>query len=342
MSEKWIYTLDELRSTHNDLVGKKCANLGEMVHLEMKVPPGFAISVEGYERFMEETGAGEEVREYMRHHIDKLPNNVEKQIEASRYIRSTIESKEMPEKMQQELWRQYDRLCEKAGIERVPVAARSSGSVSMPGQMETYLNVIGKKDLSKKVIKVWGSAFTTRAIAFRIEKRMEMDKAPIGVAILKMIRARCAGVALTVLPTVGDLSKVIVEGNWGLGESVVSGEITPDSFIVDKETGQIESVINTKSKMVVYKESGTAMVKVPYDLQDKPCLTEEELLEIVRIAKRVEAYFQSPQDMEWVLDADQKFPDNLFWVQTRPAKYSIRKENDSEYLAELMSRVFKM
>ena len=147
---------------------------------------------------------------------------------------------------------------------------------------------------------------------------------------------------LTVLPTVGDLSKVIVEGNWGLGESVVSGEVTPDNFVIDKKTGKIESTINTKLKMVVYKESGTGMVKVPADLQDMPCLSEAEIREIVRIAMDVEAHFDCPQDMEWVLDADMSFPENLFWVQTRPAKFSKRKENDAEYLAELMSRVFKM
>ena len=157
-----------------------------------------------------------------------------------------------------------------------------------------------------------------------------------------MINARCAGVTLTVLPTTGDLSKIIVEGNWGLGESVVSGEITPDSFIVDKQSGEILSTIGTKTKMVVYKDSGTRMVKVPADMQNSACLAKEEIEEIVRIAKMVEAHFDTPQDMEWVFDSDQAFPDNLYWVQTRPAKYSRKKESDADYLAELMTRVFKM
>lgn len=342
MANKWIFWFNELRSEHNDMVGKKCANLGEMVHLGMRVPPGFAISVDGYEQFMEATGAGKEIREYVQKNEKDLKNNVGKQVEASRFIRERIQSKEMPEDMKLNLWRHYDQLGEQVAFIDVPVAVRSSGAISMPGQMETFLNVCGKKELVKKIIQVWGSAFTTRAIAFRLEKNMELDKAPIGVAVLKMINAKCAGVTLTVLPTTGDLSKTVVEGNWGLGESVVSGEITPDSFIVDKESGEVETTINKKTTMVVYKASGTRIARVRDELQEKPCLNREELEEIVRIAKDVEAHFDMPQDMEWVFDSELSFPENLYWVQTRPAKYTKKKENQDEYLAELMTRIFKM
>ncbi len=342
MTQKWIYWFEDLRSEHNDLVGKKCANLGEMLHLGLRVPPGFAISVNGYEQFMQRTGADEEIRDYVRQNVAVLKNNVEKQIEASRFIRKVIESKQMPEDMKKELWEHYEQLCRKVGIDDLSVATRSSGAISMPGQMETFLNVCGKKELVEKIIKVWGSAFTTRAIAFRLEKEMPMEKAPIGVAVLKMINAKCAGVTLTVLPTTGDLTKVVVEGNWGLGESVVSGEITPDCFIVDKESGETETTICKKVNMVVYKKSGTGTVSIPADMQEKSCLDKKEINEIVRIAKKTEAYFNMPQDMEWVIDADISFPENLFWVQTRPAKYSQKNESDDEYLAELMTRIFKM
>ncbi len=341
MSRKWIYWYEELSSAHNDLVGKKCSNLGEMTGLGMKVPPGFAISVDGYERFMEESGAGEDVRRYVQDNRSLL-NQVGKQVEASRTIRGYIESKPMPEDMKMELYRNYAELCRRVGLDEVSVAVRSSGSVSMPGQMETYLNVSGPDRLATKVVQVWGSAFTTRAIAFRLEKGMEMDKAPIGVAVLKMVNAKCAGVCLTVLPTTGDTSKIVVEGNWGLGESVVSGEITPDQFIVDKERGAYDCTLGEKSKMVCYAPTGTCVTDVPDELRCKPCLDEGELQEIVRISKDVEAHFDMPQDMEWVLDRDLPFPENLFWVQTRPAKYSKPKNNESEYLAELMTRVFKM
>ncbi|NNF99662.1 MAG: hypothetical protein HKM93_09810 [Desulfobacteraceae bacterium] len=342
MATQWIYSLQELRSDHNDMVGKKCANLGEMTHMGMRVPPGFAVSVEGYELFMNQTGADAQIRQYVRKNLASLHHNVEKQVEAGRYIRRVIESKEMPEPMKADLWRHYERLCEQVDMDRMPVAVRSSGAVSMPGQMETYLNVRGRQELIEKIIKVWSSAFTTRAIAFRLEQGMAMEKAPIGVAVLKMVNARSAGVTLTVLPTNGDLSKVIVEGNWGLGESVVSGEITPDSFIVNKDNGHVASTISKKNKMVVFETGGIAFVDVPPDRQEQPCLSDIELKEIVRIAMEVENYFDAPQDMEWVLDQDLTFPENLFWVQTRPAKYSKPVADNTEYLAELMTRIFKM
>jgi pyruvate,water dikinase len=340
MAGKWIYWFEELCTEDNDLVGKKCANLGEMTRLGMRVPPGFSICVEGCERFMELSGAGEEIRRYVKARAGGF-NEVEKQIEASRTIRNIIESKAMPYEMKTELERYYEELCARVGMDRVRVAVRSSGAVSMPGQMETFLNVLGKEDLCTHVIKVWGSAFTARAIAFRLEKGLEMERAPIGVAVLKMVNAKSAGVVLTVLPTTGDLSKVVVEGNWGLGESVVSGEVNPDHFLVDKESREVESTINRKTRMVVHRRSGTAMTDVPLDMQLQPCITGEELLEIVRVALDVEGHFKKPQDMEWVLDSDLSLPRSLYWVQARPAKYTEKKKDESEYIAELMTRVFK-
>lgn len=341
MSEQWVYWFEELGSEHNDLVGKKCANLGELTRIGLRVPPGFAISVDGYDKFMHETGAGNEIARYVESKGDLL-GRVDQQVAAGREIRGIIESKKMPPEMQEEIHRRYEVLCNRAGISDLPVAVRSSGAVSMPGQMETFLNVIGKAELIDKVIRVWSSAFTTRAIAFRLEKDMAMEKAPIGVAVLKMVNAKCAGVVLTVLPTTGDTSKIIVEGNWGLGESVVSGEMMPDQFIVDKNCGEFECTISTKKKMICRHTLGTRVVQVPKELQCRPCLEPEELQEIARIAQQAEAHFDLAQDMEWVIDEDLGFPQNVLWVQARPAKYAKKKTNDSEYLAELMSRIFKM
>ena len=292
MSDKWIFWFEELGTGDNDRVGKKCANLGELTRLGLRTPPGFAISIDGYERFMAKTGAGEEIRRYVQENRDHL-KEVKHQIIASQAIRNIIESKEMPPDMREELFRYYDQLKERAGDQELSVAVRSSGAVSMPGQMESYLNVRWKESVLQKVIQVWGSAFTTRAIAFRLEKGMAMEKAPIGIAVLKMVEAKSAGVVLTVLPTIGDLSKVVVEGNWGLGESVVSGEVNPDQFIVDKSDGTVESTVNRKTKMVVYHDGGTITAQVPAEIQEKPCVDPEELKEIVRVAKQVEDHFQS-------------------------------------------------
>ena len=159
---------------------------------------------------------------------------------------------------------------------------------------------------------------------------MPVSWAPIGVAVIMMIEAKCAGVILTVLPNIGDTDRAIVEGNFGLGESVVSGEITPDSFVVHKHDMRIESKsVAEKTKMVVYDTCGTCVCDVSDELKNQPCLNDDEILEIVRIAKDVETHFGAPQDMEWVVDKRFSFPENIFWVQARGAKYA-KKEAGTE------------
>jgi len=340
MASRWIYWFEELCSEQNDTVGKKCANLGELTRLGIRVPPGFAISVEGYIRFMELSGAGEEIRKYIKDNVERM-QNVDKQIEASQTIRRIIESKGMPEEMTTEVDHYYTELCSRVGMDHIPVAVRSSGAVSMPGQMDSFLNILGSDEVCNHIVRVWGSAFTARAIAFRVKKGMKIEESPIGVAVLKMVNAKSAGVVLTVVPTTGDTSKVAVEGNWGLGEGVVSGEVNPDNFLVDKETLMFDSAVNKKTRMVVYGEAGTTIADVPEELQNQPCITREELLEIVHTSLKVEKHFNTPQDMEWVLDHELPLPNSLFWVQARPAKHTNKKYDRAEHIANLMTRLFK-
>ena len=343
MADKWIFWLEELGQDCNDTVGKKCANLGEMTKLGMCVPPGFAISVHGYETFMELTGLGERIEAYFATLGEDLKTSVAKQMEASRAAIRMIREAVVPAAVADEIEAHYRTLCQRCSMQAVPVAVRSSGSVSMPGQMESYLNVQGEADVVRKVIEVWESSFNTRAIAFRLEKGMPVAKAPIGVAVLKMVNAKSAGVVLTVAPTTGDLDRIVIEGNWGLGESVVSGEMNPDNFIVHKDSLAIDKTINTKTLWVNANGRGTTQSAVPPELQDLPCLEDDEILEIARVALNVENHFGVPQDMEWVVDKDLPFPDSVIWVQARPAKYTPKKAGaDTEYLLDQMTQLFRM
>jgi pyruvate,water dikinase len=342
MAQKWIYWLEELGKEQNDLVGKKCANLGEMTRLGMRVPPGFAITVDGYQQFMELTGLGRRIEAYFTSLGDELKQNIGKQMEASRVAQELIQAEPLPAVMGQEIDRHYLELCRRCQAAEVPVAVRSSGAVSMPGQMETYLYVRGSADVKRRVVEVWRSAFTTRAIAFRVEKGMPVNRAPIGVAVLKMVAARSAGVVLTVSPVSGDTDQAVIEGNWGLGESVVSGDITPDTFTVQKATLAIEKEVHRKTRWVVSTPGGTEKADVPLELQDRPCLDDREILELVRVALDVERHFGVPQDMEWVVDRDLPFPESVFWVQARPAKYTPRKQGaETDYLVDQMARLFR-
>jgi pyruvate,water dikinase len=341
MAGTWIYWLEELGKEHNDLVGKKCANLGEMTKLGMRVPPGFAITVDGYQKYMELTGLAARIEAYFASLGADLARSIAKQREASRVAREMIEAAPLPAAMADEIERHYEALCARCRARDVPVAVRSSGAVSMPGQMETYLHVRGGAEVKRRVVEVWESAFNTRAIAFRLEKGMAVDCAPIGVAVIKMVDAKSAGVVLTVAPLTGDTDRAVIEGNWGLGESVVSGEITPDHFTVEKATLAIEKQVQRKLRWVVSTGQGTVKGDVPAELQDQPCLTDAEIHELVRVALDVERHFGVPQDMEWVVDRDLPFPENVFWVQARPARYAPRKKNaETDYLVEQMARLF--
>jgi pyruvate,water dikinase len=346
MNHKEIYWLDELGQEYNDVVGKKCANLGELVKLGLRVPYGFALSVMAYERFMEETGLKEKVAQLVERETKAgldAEKDITKMIELSTTIRETIEASDMPPGLGGDIARYYAELQKKVGIADVACAVRSSGAVSMPGQMETYLNVKGESEIIRHVKKVWASAFTTRAIVFRIQSNMPISWAPIGIAVIMMIEAKSAGVILTVLPTIGDLDRAIVEGNFGLGESVVSGDITPDSFVVHKHEMNIESrSVAAKTKMVVYGDAGTTVEEVPSELRRAPCVDDKEILEIVRVAKDVERHFGNPQDMEWVVDKRFTFPESIFWVQARGAKYTKKDaRKDEEYVIDLMLQLFR-
>jgi pyruvate, water dikinase len=343
---KEIYWLDELCKDYNDIVGKKCANLGELVGLGLRVPYGFALSVKAYETFMEETGLKEKVTQIVEKATKAgldLEKDIDKMIEMSAKIREAIEASDMPPGLGGEIAKYYAELQKKVGIPDVACAVRSSGAVSMPGQMETYLNIRGEAEILKHVKKVWASAFTTRAIVFRLQSNMPISWAPIGIAVIMMIEAKSAGVILTVLPSAGDLDRAIVEGNFGLGESVVSGEITPDSFVIHKNDMCIESrSIAEKTKMVGYAECGTEVCEVPEHLKNASCLEDKEIFEIVKIAKDVEKHFGNPQDMEWVVDKRFAFPENIFWVQARGAKYTKKDAGkDQEYVVDLMLQLFR-
>ncbi len=316
MSEKHLFWFEELGQGHCEIVGKKCGNLGEMAKIGLPIPPGFALSVEAYKDFMIQTNARREIEDYLRQLSGHL-ENIEQFSQASGDIRQIVESKEMPETMKDTILSSYDDLCRKCDC-IVAVSTRSAGPVSHPGQYETYLNVKGKADLLEKIKKVWASSFNPRSLAFRKRKGLPLENDPIGVAVLKMVNARVAGIIFTADPNTGDTSRMIIEANWGLGESVVGGEAMPDVYVLNKESLEIlEKKLGQKSRYVTCKELGVAEEECPLDLSCTFCLRDEELKEIGRLAILLEKHFGVPQDVEWAIDRDLEFPKNLILLQTR-------------------------
>ena len=342
-SEKLIYWFDELGKEHNDIVGKKCANLGEMVRMGLAVPPGFAIPIDMYRKFIKETGAEDEMSSYIKELDETKGAGIQVFEEMSENLRGAIEEKEMLPSARECISSYYTELCHKTGTENVAVSVRSAGTESRPGMFETYLNVRGIEEVLEKIKKVWASAFTPRAIAFRVNKGLAILGDELGVAVPKMVNAHASGIAFTVNPVDGDSSKITIEANWGLGAGVVSGDESVDTFQVDKNILEIASKhTGNKRRGVFYTETGADWADVPARIRCIPCILDEEVVEIARVAKSVEEILESPQDMEWAIDQDIDLPRNIFWVQTRPAKVAAKKiDSASNHIADLMAKKFR-
>ena len=269
--KKWLYWFNELGIADLELVGKKCANLGEMTKAKVAVPPGFALSLNAYQRFMRETGLNEAITDYVSQRFgEKGPKVYGEYVEVSEYVKDLIEHKEISLEMAEPIKENYQRLCDQCGVEDVAVAVRSSGPVSMPGAFETFLNIRGAEDVVKHVIKVWASTFSIQSLAHRLQEHHPLLIEGIGVAILKMVNAKTAGVAFTMHPTSMDDTKIVIEGSWGLGESVVASSVSPDHIVVDKKTGEVEKNINPKLKKVVSVKKGNLSKNSSYGTKTRP------------------------------------------------------------------------
>ena len=325
--EKLILWFEDLRKEDIPLVGGKNANLGEMLEAGIPVPPGFAITAYAYNKFITETGIAEKIYKVIGETVTHVSNP--QQFEnASKEVRRLIESTPMQYDIEKEIKRAYNEFSKRTKSAEVSVAVRSSATAedlpdaSFAGQQETYLNVRGAKELIEKTVKCWSSLFTPRAIFYRTEKGFKHEQVLISVGVQKMVNAKAAGVTFTINPVTGESNQIVIEANWGIGESVVSGSVTPDNYIVDKESLRILEKKIAK-KTVEYtrdpKTGKTIHADVPPERQEKPCLTDEEIVKLAELAKRIEEHYGGkPQDIEFAIDQDLSFPENVLIVQSRP------------------------
>ncbi|MHB8869404.1 MAG: PEP/pyruvate-binding domain-containing protein [Thermoleophilia bacterium] len=341
MQAKWVFWLHELGQEHGELVGRKSANLGEMTKIGVPVPLGFALSMAAYDRFLFETGARDRISRYLEEgqgaHTDFARMN-----DLSENLRQVLESAPMPEEMAVTILSYYRQMCETTGLDDVAVATRSAGAVSHPGQYESYLNVRGEVDLLEKVKRVWSSSFNVRSLSALLRDGGPSASNPLSVCVLKMVNARVAGVAFTADPNTGDASRIVVEANWGLGESVVSGETTPDRFVLEKG-GLVmrEKSLGMKTKAVSCSATGTCEEDLSPEKVAAFCLTEDEATEIGRLATALEAHFDNtPQDLEWAIDDDLEPPNNIVLLQARPAKIAKKKEAADMILDHMLSSLY--
>jgi len=329
----YVLGFEEISKASLPVVGGKNASLGEMLRAGIRVPPGFAVTTHSYVEFVTEAGVVEEISKIL---AAVNPDDVSSLDDASSRIRKLMDKAPMPPAIANAVSEAYALLCKKCQIKGLPVAVRSSATAedlptaSFAGQQETYLWVKGLDEVITMVQSCWASLFTPRAISYRIKMNFPHENVLISVGVQKMVNSKAAGVMFTINPVNGDPSKVVIEGNWGLGETVVSGAVTPDKFVADKVVFEInERIISPKTIECKY-EAGKGVIHcdVPLARQNISCLEDKEIIELVKVAKQIEDHYGSPQDIEWAIEKHKPFPFNIFILQSRPETVWSQKKKE--------------
>lgn len=326
----FVKKFDAINKDMSQECGGKASHLGELTSLKLNIPKGFCVTADAFSIHLKRNDLDEQIAEIARGIDYEDFQDLEKRTET---IRSLIESAEMPPEIQEEIIQNYSGLLEDEPEPfvaiRSSVAVRESPISSFPGMMDTYYYLRGAQIILENVKRCWASVWSARAASTRKTKGVEHAKAIIAPIIQKMVNARSAGVMFTLNPLNGDRSKIVIEGSWGLGESVVSGALTPDQFVIDKVMLEINkrNIFPKNVQCVFDPEKGKAVnTDVAPDLQDKPSLDDREIKELVALAKRIEKHYGHPQDIEWAIEKNLPFPENVHILQARAESVWSKRE----------------
>lgn len=330
-----VVFFDEYEPQLAEQVGGKCSGLGEMTRAGLPVPTGFAVTTNAYLESIIRNEVGEALHEALAG-IDV--RDLGALADAAAQCRRLVMDSGPAHQVDEDVRAAYRALCERCGAHDLPVAVRSSATAedridaSFAGQQDTYLWVRGEDEVVYHVVKCWASLFTDRAIAYRAEQGYGHDEVAMSVAVQKMVNPIAAGVAFTLDPTNGDRSKIVIDSAWGLGESVVGGEVTPDNFVVDKVVFEIvKRSISTKELEAIVVDDEVHHHRLEGERASAPSLSDDQVKAVARMAKQVERHFGRPQDIEWALDpatADgepavvllQSRPETVWSLKPREAK----------------------
>lgn len=309
----------ELGKEDIPLVGGKCANLGELSgRIGVPVPDGFAVTANAYKVFLEKTKSDNTIESL----LSKMDiADMDSLQDVSMKIRKHVEGMSMPKDMEKEILKKYEELCKKTGKENMPVAVRSSATAedlpgaSFAGQQDTFLNIT-RQHLLSSIKKCWSSLFTSRAIVYRKEKGFSHEEVLISVAVQELIISRASGVMFTIEPVSGAKDKIVINAAFGLGEAVVSGQVNPDEYVIDKKTLHIDEkhIVKKDRQIVSNKKGGTKWAAVPLEMQEKQAITDKMITRLAQYAIQIENHYGVPQDIEWAIDDR----GNIFILQARP------------------------
>jgi pyruvate,water dikinase len=308
----YVLGFQEIDKTKLLMVGGKGANLGELSRIDgIRVPIGFCVTTVAYKRILLRTPGLDELLSQLS--VLKVVD-IEKIRDISAKIRATIECTVIPKDIEEEITDYLSRLGEnEAYAVRSSATAEDLPTASFAGQQDTYLNVVGKEAILQHISKCWASLFTDRAVIYRIQNSFDHSKVHLSVVIQKMVFPQAAGILFTADPVTSNRKVVSIDASFGLGEALVSGLVDADIYKI--ENGRIiDQKISTK-KLAIYarKEGGTRQQQLGLDQQHMQALAKEQILQLERIGRKIEAYFGCPQDIEWCLDHG-----NFYIVQSRP------------------------
>ncbi len=328
---EFIVWYDRYEPEQKPLVGAKNASLGEMMGAGMPVPPGFALTTEAYRIIWSHQDLVDDVNGMLRQlDHDDLAQNAE----VANRIRGRIESVPVPAEVVDALSRAYEDLCSHCDLADLPVAVRSSATAedlpdaSFAGQQDTYLWICGVQSVIEHTRRCWSSLFTDRAIAYRHQMGYLHRGIGMSVGVQKMVDPISSGVAFTLNPSNGDRSQVAIDASWGLGEAVVSGEVTPDNFLVDKVLHEVvKREISHKHMEYRLTDDGVVeKVEIEVDRQAQASVSDAELVAIAQLARRAEKHYGCPQDVEWAIDRHLPEGENVLMLQSRPETVWSRRQ----------------
>lgn len=302
----------------NDIaaVGGKGANLGEMARSGFPVPPGFCVTTGAYREHIRKLELAPLVEKLFR---SVQNENIPELDELSGKVRQMIGKAQMPEQAEQAIRKAYGELSD---LGTPLVSVRSSATAedlpqaSFAGQQETFLSVSGEEQVLEHVQKCWASLWIPRSIAYRQKNGFAHEQVALSVVVQAMVQSEKSGVLFTVNPLTGSADEMMVNASYGLGESIVSGRVTPDTFRVSKrgEPLEIEKRLGSKETQIITGPEGlTVETDVAEELRNRFCLEETELRELLDLGLRVENHYGKPQDIEWAITGN-----NLYLLQARP------------------------
>ncbi|MEQ8174607.1 MAG: phosphoenolpyruvate synthase [Syntrophomonadaceae bacterium] len=322
----FVLGFQDIDQTKLMVVGGKGANLGELSKIEaIHVPDGFFISTEAFKRIIGETSSVNELLDQLS--LLKVEDRDKIGLLGGK-IRRIIEGITIPQDINEEITRYLLRLGEKnAYAVRSSATAEDLPTASFAGQQDTYLNIIGKKEILKHISKCWASLFTDRAITYRLQNSFDHRKVYLSVVVQKMVFPQASGIMFTADPVTSNRKVLSIDAGFGLGEALVSGLVNADIYKV-REGKVIDKKISTK-KLAVFalKDGGTKEQEIEPEWQNRQALTDEQILQLEHMGRKIEEHFGCPQDIEWCL-----VDDTFYIVQSRPITtlYPIPQANDQE------------